>query len=227
MKDRLIVALDVDNLKKAKALVDRLYPAVRIFKIGSQLFTACGPKAIEMVHKRGAKVFLDLKFHDIPNTVARAVEAAKAMGVFMLNVHASGGKEMMKAAFDAAGRRGPILLAVTVLTSLDAQGLRSIGVKKSAFKQVEDLALLAESAGMAGIVCSAREIATIRKSCGRKFVIVTPGIRPLAAKTQDQKRIATPAYAMAQGADYIVVGRPITQAKDPASAAKSILGQIS
>lgn len=220
----LIVALDVDNLEKAKALVEKLYPLVKIFKIGSQLFTACGPEAIKMVHKEGARVFLDLKFHDIPNTVAKAVKAAKDMGVFMINVHASGGKKMLEAAVSARGReKTPLILAVTVLTSLDTKGLRDIGIKKSPLTYAEELAYLAKSAGLDGVVCSAGETAGIRRACGSKFIIVTPGIRPPGYRKQDQKRIATPEYALRCGADYIVVGRPITKAKDPLLAAKTML----
>ena len=147
MKDKLIVALDVDSLKKAKALVDKLYPLVKIFKVGSQLFTACGPEVVKMIHKKGAKVFLDLKFHDIPNTVAKAVRLTKDMGVFMVNIHVSGGKKMLEAAVSERGKRKtPIILAVTVLTSLDARGLRDIGIKKSPLRYAKALALLAKSA---------------------------------------------------------------------------------
>lgn len=227
MKDRLIVALDVASLKEAKALVDRLYPLVKIFKVGSQLFTACGPEAIKMIGKKGAKVFLDLKFHDIPNTTALAIKAAKDMGVFMVNLHASGGKGMLKAAVSARGKRGPILLAVTVLTSLDVKGLKDIGIKRSPSAYVKDLALLARSCGLDGVVCSAREITAIRRACGSRFIIATPGIRPAKGKREDQKRVATPEDALAWGADYIVVGRPITRSKDPLSACRSILKNIS
>lgn len=223
MKDRLIVALDIDNLEKARALVDKLYPLVKIFKVGSQLFTACGPEAVKMLHKKGAKVFLDLKFHDIPNTVGQAVKAAKDMGVFMVSLHACGGKEMLEAAVATKGKKGPILLAVTVLTSLDAKGLEDIGIKKSPLTYTKELALLAKSCGLDGVVCSAKEIKAIRKICGRNFIIVTPGIRPRESGQNDQKRIATPPYAFRQGADYIVVGRPITEAKDPLAAVESIL----
>ncbi len=224
MKDKIIVALDVNNLKKAKTLVDKLYPFVKIFKVGSELFTSCGPEAVDMIHKKGAKVFLDLKFHDIPNTVTQAVKAAMHMGVFMLNLHASGGEDMLKAASHAKGKsKKPILLAVTVLTSLDSSALRKIGVQKSPIAQVKSLALLAKSAGMDGVVCSPMEIKLIRKTCGKEFVIVTPGIRPAGAGRQDQKRIATPQQAISDGADYIVVGRPITDAEDPLAAAKEIV----
>ena len=227
MKDRLIVALDVAALKEAKALVEELYPLVKIFKVGSQLFTACGPEAIKMIDKKGARVFLDLKFHDIPNTAALAIKAAKDMGVFMVNLHASGGKNMLEAAVSARGRRGPILLAVTVLTSLDAKGLRDIGVKRSPLAYAKSLALLAKSCGLDGIVCSAREITAIKRACGSRFIIVTPGIRLAKGKRGDQKRVATPQYAFRSGADYIVVGRPITKSKDPLSAARAILDNIS
>lgn len=235
MKNRLIVALDVHSLKKAKALVDKLYPAVKIFKVGSELFTSCGPEAVRMIHNKGAKVFLDLKFHDIPNTVAGAVQAAKEMGVFMINAHSSGGEEMLKAAAQARGRsKRPIILAVTVLTSLDDEELKKVGVKTLARAQVRALTLLAKSAGLDGAVCSPREIKAVRKACGKRFLIVTPGIRPArpgsagrggpaSTKREDQKRIATPKKAVGDGADYIVVGRPITRAGDPLKAARAII----
>ena len=224
MKDRLIVALDVDSLKKAKTLVDTLYPTVKIFKIGNQLFTKEGPKAIEMVHKRGAKVFLDLKFHDIPNTVTRSVESVISMGVFMTNIHASGGKEMMLAARKAKkGKKTPMLLGVTVLTSMDKKALKQVGINASPKNQVKRLALLAKSVKLDGVVSSAQEISLIRKACGKKFIIATPGIRKNKAENFDQKRVQTPEYAFTEGADYIVVGRPITQAENPLRAAKDFL----
>ena len=222
MKNRLIVALDVDSLKKAKRLVDMLYPEVKIFKIGSQLFTKTGPEAVRMVHKTGAKVFLDLKFHDIPNTVFLAIKQACAMGVFMTNVHASGGMVMMRHAAKAKKEKS-IILAVTVLTSIDKKELSTLGINRSPLSQAERLALLAKSSGLDGAVCSGNEIRVIRKVCGTKFTIVTPGIRMTASDTQDQKRVMTPKLAISYGADYIVVGRPITQAKNPLSAAKEIL----
>ncbi|MFC1808221.1 orotidine-5'-phosphate decarboxylase [Candidatus Omnitrophota bacterium] len=227
MKDRLIVALDVDNIKKAKKLVDTLYPYVKIFKIGSQLFTACGPDVVKMVQKKGAQVFLDLKFHDIPNTVARSVALAAKLNVFMLNVHASGAGAMMKAAVAARGKsKKPIIIGVTVLTSMDKGSLQSVGVNRAPITQVIDLAKKTKGAGLDGVVSSAREIEAIRKACGKHFVIVTPGIRPLAGQANDQKRIATPQQAIKSGADYIVVGRPITASKDPLRAAKKILGNM-
>ena len=225
MKNKLIVALDVDSLKKAKKLVDILYPAVKIFKIGSQLFTKVGPEAVRMVHKKRAKVFLDLKFHDIPNTVFQAVEQACAMGVFMTNVHASGGRVMMQQAAQAK-TPSSVILAVTVLTSIDKEELSLVGIKRSPLSQAEKLAVLAQSSGLDGVVCSGNEIKAIRRACGANFTIVTPGIRISASDTQDQKRIMTPKLAVSYGADYIVVGRPITKAKNPLNAAKDILRDI-
>lgn len=226
MNNKLIVALDVDSLDKAKRLVDMLYPAVKVFKVGNELFTSCGPEAVKMIHKKNAKVFLDLKYHDIPNTVAKAVKRAAEMGVFMLNMHASGGSAMMKAAKHAANSNRMCLLAVTVLTSIDKRSLKDLGIRKTPLNQVKHLALLAKRSGIDGVVCSAQEADAVRKLCGRNFVIVTPGIRPKSADVTDQKRITTPSYAISKGADYIVVGRPITLAKDPLNAAKSILKEI-
>jgi len=227
MNKNLIVALDVDSLKKAKALVDLLSPYVDIFKVGNQLFTRYGPEAIKMIQRKGARVFLDLKFHDIPNTVANALKAAKEMGVFMVNIHAFGGKDMIQAAVASRGRsKKPIIVAVTVLTSLGKKGLETIGVKRSPTAQVKRLALLARSSKADGVVCSPQEVAAIRKACGDKFVIVTPGIRPAYSVKYDQKRTATPQYAIEQGADYIVVGRPITGAKEPVSAARTIFDNV-
>ncbi|MFH1644905.1 MAG: orotidine-5'-phosphate decarboxylase [Candidatus Omnitrophota bacterium] len=226
MKDRLIVALDVDSLDKAKKIVNKLYPVVKIFKVGNELFTSCGPDAVKMIHKKGAKVFLDLKYHDIPNTVAKAVKKAQSMGVFMLNVHASGGSSMMKAAKDAVSSKKLCLLAVTVLTSIDKPELKSLGIRKNPLNQVKHLALLAKKSGMSGVVCSAWEARLIKKLCGKDFVVVTPGIRPKSSERSDQKRVATPDYAISEGADYIVVGRPITLAKSPLDVAKSIVKEI-
>lgn len=226
MKERLIVALDVDSLKKAAMLINTLYPVVRIFKIGSQLFTKAGPEAVKIVHKKRAKVFLDLKFHDIPNTVFQAVKQACAMGVFMTNVHASGGRAMMQHAAKAK-KKTSIILAVTVLTSIDKKTLSMIGINRSPLSQAKRLAMLARSSGLDGVVCSGDEIRAIRAACGAKFIIVTPGIRAAISDMQDQKRIITPKSAISYGADYIVVGRPVTQAKNPLCAAKKILRDIS
>ena len=207
-KDRLIVALDVDTLGKAESLVDRLGGLVGHFKIGSQLFTACGPAAVEAVQKRGARVFLDLKFHDIPNTVAGAAREAVRMGVSMFNVHASGGRAMMRAAADGAaaaakelGVKCPLVLAVTVLTSLDRAALgRELAVSSSVEGHVLHLCGLAREAGLDGCVASPNEIAAIRRAMGSGWIIVTPGVRPAGAEAGDQSRIATPAAAARAGA---------------------------
>jgi orotidine-5'-phosphate decarboxylase len=220
---KLIVALDVSTLKQARALVDILYPEVKIFKIGSQLFTQKGPEAVRMVREKGAQVFLDLKFHDIPNTVACAVKSSKAHGVLMLNVHASGGAEMMKAAVSARGKSSlPLLLAVTMLTSMDKRELNNIGISRAPLAQVKKLALLAKRCGMDGVVCSGHEISLVRKACGRNFIILTPGIRPFGGSVQDQKRTMTPEAAARKGADYIVVGRPVIHAQHPLEVVKTI-----
>lgn len=234
-RDRLIVALDVDSQAQAERLAERLDGLVRRFKIGSQLFTAAGPAAVESVHKRGAEVFLDLKFHDIPNTVAGAAREAARLGVFMFNVHASGGLAMMKAAADGAAAaakelsvRRPLAIAVTVLTSLDRAALhRELGVTSSVEGHVLHLAELAREAGLDGTVASPVEIAAIRRSLGAAWVIVTPGVRPAGSAAGDQSRVATPGAAARAGAHYLVVGRPITGAPDPAAAAAAILEEMS
>lgn len=232
--DKLIVALDVDSLSAAKELIDKLYPAVKIFKIGSQLFTSAGPAAAEMVKAKGAKVFLDLKFHDIPNTVAGAARAATRLGVFMLNLHVQGGFDMMKQAAlvvraeaDKLKIEKPILLGVTVLTSMGEKDLKDLEIRKGVKSQVTYLAKLAKDAGLDGVVASADEIQPIRWTCGDDFIILTPGIRPEWANKGDQKRTATPKEAVKLGADYIVVGRPILEAKDPRQAAEEIAKEIS
>ncbi len=231
MGDKLIVALDVNTLQKARTLVDKLYPAIKIFKVGSELFTAAGPQAVRMINKKGAKVFLDLKFHDIPNTVASAVKQAAGLDVFMVNIHASGGSDMIKAAKEALKllpkNKKPVLLAVTVLTSIDKATLKSLGINRPPIKQVCLLAKMAKAHGADGVVCSPQEIKQVRRACGKRFVIVTPGVRPLGKALADQKRVATPQKAIKQGADFIVVGRPITEAPNPKKAAKEIVSQIS
>ena len=234
VKDRLIVALDVPTLADAERIADRLQGLVTRFKIGSQLFTAAGPSAVEAIQKRGAEVFLDLKFHDIPNTVAGAAREATRMGVLMFNVHASGGRAMMAAGAEAAaaaarelGVRRPIVLAVTVLTSLDRGALgRELGVADSVEGHVLHLAALAASAGLDGCVASPNEIGGLRTSRGPGWVIVTPGVRPAGSAVGDQSRIATPAAAVTAGAHYLVVGRPITAAPDPARAAEAVLREM-
>jgi orotidine-5'-phosphate decarboxylase len=200
-----------------------------MFKVGSQLFTSEGPRAVQQLAGLGFDIFLDLKFHDIPNTVAGAVAAAaKLPRVRLVNVHASGGVEMMRAAREAAGsgKSRPAVLAVTILTSLDAKALRSIGMSGSPASRATALAQLAKRAGMDGVVASAQEVKSIRRACGPKFLIVVPGIRPSATSANDQSRIATPSEAVRAGADYLVVGRPITAARDPRAAALTIANEI-
>jgi orotidine-5'-phosphate decarboxylase len=233
-RDRLFVALDVERLDEADALLDRLAGEVTGCKIGNQLFTTAGPLAVEHALKRGFRVFLDLKYHDIPNTVAGAVREATRLGVFVLNVHASGGAVMLKAAADAAAKAArdfavtrPLVIGVTVLTSLDRRALETeVGVPGTVEAHVLRLAERARAAGLDGCVASPREIALLRNTLGRAFVIVTPGIRP-ADRGDDQVRTATPAAAVAAGADYLVVGRPITAAPDPVAAARAIVEEIS
>jgi orotidine-5'-phosphate decarboxylase len=231
--ERLFVAVDVDSLTGAEALLDRLQGVVTGCKIGSQLFTAAGPVAVEAAHKRGYRVFLDLKFHDIPNTVAGAVREATRLGVFMLNVHAGGGRDMMRAAAEAAVTAAgdfavarPLCLGVTVLTSLDRRALQTeLRVAASVGAHVLHLADLSREAGLDGCVASPEEIGLLRMALGPRWVIVTPGIRP-SALGDDQKRTATPSAAVAAGADYIVVGRPIIAAPDPVEAARRILQEL-
>jgi len=233
-KERLVLALDVDDFKKAEELVGELSDYVGVFKVGSQLFTAEGAKVVDMVNKKGGKVFLDLKFHDIPNTVARAAEVATKLGVYIFNVHTSGGYEMMKAAAEASkkislslGIRKPIILGVTLLTSINQEILeKEIGIKKRLGEQVVHLAKLAKTAGLDGVVASSWEIKEIRKDCGEDFVILTPGIRPAGKSSDDQKRVMTPQEAIKLGADFLVIGRPIRNAANPVEAAKKILKEM-
>jgi orotidine-5'-phosphate decarboxylase len=233
--DRLLIALDVATAAEALALADRLRGSVGGFKIGKQLFTAAGPDVVRALAARGDRTFLDLKFHDIPNTVAGAVASATALGVWMLNVHASGGAAMMtaaRAAADAAAGRAdrprPLVIGVTVLTSLDAAALASIGIVGSPEAQVRRLARLAQDAGLDGVVASARETAAIREACGENFLVVTPGIRggAAAAGPDDQRRTTTPREAIAAGSSYLVIGRPVTAAADPPAAARAIAAEI-
>jgi orotidine-5'-phosphate decarboxylase len=230
--DQLLIALDVESRADALALADRLRGAVGGFKIGSRLFTAEGPDMVRALVDRGDRVFLDLKWHDIPNTVATAVAAASSLGVWMINVHASGGTTMMRAARDAAedaaakhGRGAPLVIAVTVLTSMTQASLRETGIVIDLMDQVLRLAELTKEAGLDGVVASPRETATIRSRCGAGFAIVTPGIRGGAATDtkNDQERTMSPAEAIAAGASYLVVGRPIIAAPDPKAAARAIV----
>ena len=232
-KGRLIVALDFDSEAKALEIAGKLKQDVRFFKIGLELFSYCGPRIAEKVMDNGSEVFLDLKFHDIPNTVLRAAVAATRLGVYMFNVHALGGYDMMKSTSEAVGAeadrlniRRPKVLAVTILTSMDEKALKKIGVNVSMKNEVLNLAKMAKEAGLDGVVASPQEAKTIRDETGEDFLIVTPGVRPAEAKVHDQKRIATPRDAVESGASFIVVGRPITEAKDPAEAARGILREI-
>jgi orotidine-5'-phosphate decarboxylase len=227
-KDRLIVALDAPSVEQARGLVYQLGDSVAIYKVGGELFTAAGPAMVRELIDGGKKVFLDLKFHDIPNTVAGAVRSAAALGVSLLTVHASGGSRVLRAAAEAAAQSEakPTVLAVTVLTSMGNGELGEIGVPGTVEKQVLRLAMLAIRAGCGGLVASAQEGARLRKELGAGFTLVTPGIRPDGGESGDQIRIVTPAQAIRAGADYLVVGRPITQAADPAEAARTILRQI-
>jgi len=233
-KDRLIVALDVDNAPKALKLVSSLRDMVGMFKVGSQLFTAEGPGIVREIVRSSSRVFLDLKFHDIPNTVVSAGIEATRLGVSIFNVHALGGSEMMQrtaeAVSEAAVKEGterPLVIAVTILTSADTTQLTEIGINSNPAEQVVRLSLLAESAGMDGVVASPHEIASVRNTVNRHdFKIITPGVRPAEAALHDQKRVMTPSQAISAGADYIVVGRPITNASNPVDATRRILAEI-
>ncbi len=227
-RKRLIVALDVPSAKAAEDLVNRLEGVCVWFKVGMELFTAAGPAAVERLAARGHSVFLDLKFHDIPNTVAGAVRSAARLGVKMVNVHAGGGPAMLAAAREAlvGVKSPPELLAVTVLTSMDAAQLKAAGVGRLPEKQVELLAKMSMKAGIRGFVCSPQEVARLRTLTGPEGVLVVPGIRPTGAAAGDQKRLATPADTLRNGASYLVVGRPITQAADPAEAAEAIVREM-
>jgi orotidine-5'-phosphate decarboxylase len=231
-RERLIVALDVSTLWQVRNLVMELLDLVGMFKVGLELFCSHGSRAVETVIAQGGDVFLDLKFHDIPNTVAGAARAAVRMGVSMLNVHMAGGMEMLRSAAaavrqEAGAGEAPKLLGVTVLSSLDDAQLRDeVGMTRTAAEQVLFWAELARSCGLSGVVASPLEIRSIRQRCGDDFLIVTPGIRPTGAGRDDQKRISTPGAALRAGADYLVVGRPITAAPDPRRAALEIIAEM-
>ena len=225
---RIIVALDYPDATVALALAGRLDPALCRVKVGAELYTAAGPVLIEKLRRAGFSVFLDLKFHDIPNTVAAACLAAAELGVWMIDVHALGGRAMMEAAHAALAEaeQRPRLVAVTLLTSMDANDVAGVGLGASPQAAVLKLAQLAQASGLDGVVCSAREAAALRRQCGKNFTLVTPGIRPAGAGEDDQSRIATPREAIAGGADYLVIGRPIARAPDPLAALRAINAEI-
>ena len=237
MKNKICLALDVDTVEEAVLLAGRLSKWVGIFKIGSHLFASGqGKKIIDAIHEAGSEVFLDLKWHDIPNTVVNAAKVATSMGIYMMNVHALGGSNMMKKVTNSVtevatrnGQRKPILIAITVLTSMSEEDLKNdLLINCSVAKYVEHLALMTKKSGFDGVVCSPKEISIIKQTCGTDFLAVTPGIRPTwMIKKDDQKRVTTPRQAMDNGADFIVVGRPILNSESPEKAAEMLLSEIS
>ncbi|MDG5899566.1 orotidine-5'-phosphate decarboxylase [Shewanella xiamenensis] len=221
----ILVALDYDNKNHALQLIDQLDPNMCRLKVGKEMFTLFGPQLVKDIHDRGFDLFLDLKFHDIPNTVAKAVAATAELGVWMTNVHASGGLAMMEAARKALlpyGKEAPMLIAVTVLTSMSDDDLKLIGIDVPAFEHVQRLAKLTKQAGLDGVVCSAQEASVLKSLLGQDFKLITPGIRPVGSEVGDQHRVMTPPEALAAGADYLVIGRPITKATDPLAALQAI-----
>jgi len=232
--EKIIVALDVNNISELEKLVDKLRAVIKIFKIGSELFTSCGFEAIDVVRRKGGKVFLDLKFHDIPNTVMKASKAVSRQGVHMFTVHTLGGIDMMKQAVEASREESlrlkmppPLVLGVTVLTSLSTDDMPLLGIQGSINDEVLRLAKLAEKAGLSGVVASPKELPLLRKNLKKDFLIVTPGVRPLWAQKNDQERVSSPKEAIENGADYLVIGRPITAQDDPRLAAEKIINEIS
>lgn len=215
---KVVIALDYDNKQTALAFIDQLDPTTCRLKIGKEMFTHFGPDFVKQIVDKGFDVFLDLKFHDIPNTVAKAVKAAADLGVWMVNVHASGGRRMMEAAkliLEPYGDKAPLLIAVTVLTSMDESDLKELGIKLSPLEQVKRLATLTKSSGLDGVVCSSHEATELKALLGAEFKLITPGIRPEGSEKGDQRRIKTPKQAMDSGSDYLVIGRPITQSENP------------
>ncbi len=232
-KEKLIVALDVDTMEEVERYVSLLKDEVGMFKIGMQVYNSLGKEVVTRVKDLGGKIFLDLKLHDIPNTVAQATRVLTGLGVDIFNVHASGGEEMMKKAADAAreeaerlGITAPLVIAVTILTSLSDEDMKAIGYAEEPAQMVKKLGMLSKKAGLDGVVCSPLEATLIREACGVDFISVTPGVRPADADVADQKRIMTPKKAIAAGSHYLVVGRPITKADDPVQAARSIVKEM-
>ena len=229
MTSKIIVALDYEKEAEALALVDQIDPSLCQLKVGKEMFTTLGINFVKQLHQRNFDVFLDLKYHDIPNTVARAVRSAADLGVWMVDLHASGGLRMMEEAkriLEPYGKDAPLLIAVTVLTSMEDLDLLQIGINASPMEQVLRLAHLTQRAGLDGVVCSPQEVEILRNACGEDFKLVTPGIRPIGADFGDQRRVMTPTAAIRAGSDYLVIGRPITKADDPAEVLRSINASI-
>jgi len=226
---KIIVALDYPTEANALELIDQLDANLCRLKVGKEMFTLLGPSFVEKIQTKGFEVFLDLKYHDIPNTVAKACQAAASLGVWMLNVHASGGRRMMEAAAEAVAntQSKPHLIAVTVLTSMSHDDLIELGIKETPAEQALKLAALAKSSGIAGVVCSAQEASEMQQQLGSDFLLVSPGIRPAGSKEDDQRRIMTPVNALKAGSDYLVIGRPITQSDDPLGVLRTINSEIS
>ena len=225
MTSKIIVALDYEKESDALALVDQIDPSLCRLKVGKEMFTTLGINFVKQLHQRNFDVFLDLKYHDIPNTVARAVRSAADLGVWMVDLHASGGLRMMEEAkkiLEPYGKDAPLLIAVTVLTSMEDLDLLQIGINASPMEQVLRLAHLTQRAGLDGVVCSPQEVEILRNTCGKEFKLVTPGIRPIGTDFGDQRRVMTPTAAIRAGSDYLVIGRPITQADNPAEVLRSI-----
>ena len=232
--ERIIVALDVNSIEELEKLIDKLRPVIKIIKIGSELFTSCGIEAVDVVRRKGCKPFLDLKYHDIPNTVKNAGLECLRMGVKIFNLHASGGRDMMMQCAESVreeavktGKRAPIMLAVTLLTSMDKGALGDLGIDQDTDDFVKRLALLARDSGMDGVVCSAQEALLMREKLGHDFLLITPGIRPKGSDSNDQQRIMTPVDAIRNGSSYLVIGRPITQSDNPVGILRTINSDIS
>ena len=229
MTSKIIVALDYEKEAEALALVDQIDPSLCRLKVGKEMFTTLGINFVKQLHQRNFDVFLDIKYHDIPNTVARSVRSAADLGVWMVDLHASGGLRMMEEAkriLEPYGKDAPLLIAVTVLTSMEDLDLLQIGINASPMEQVLRLAHLTQRAGLDGVVCSPQEVEILRNACGEEFKLVTPGIRPIGADFGDQRRVMTPTAAIRAGSDYLVIGRPITKADNPAEVLRSINASI-